>query len=313
MSGWKPSRLTREQMEERRLSAATLFHKGLKQVVIAERLGVSEASVSRWRSAWQHGGKRRLKAGAPGHRFARLSEAEWRVQWRVLGRILDRGSVAAGFDTEQWTLKRIAHIIECRFGVTYHHRYLERPLKAHGFSVQRPASRARERDERLVAEWLLHTWPALKKKALREGRTIICWDETGHTFRIRMNRTWARRGETPVVRRLSGRREISSIVVITPDGWLYARHQKNAVNTHAVLLALKYFRQQIATPLLIIWDRLNAHRGREVTDFINVHQRTPKRLCSGIPARVRARAQPGRASECLGQAADGERSSNLGR
>jgi transposase len=86
-----------------------------------------------------------------------------------------------------------------------------------------------------------------------------------------MNGTWARRGETPVVRRLSGRREISSIVVITPDGRLYARHQKNAVNTHAVLLALKYFRQQIATPLLIIWDRLNAHRGREVMDFIDAH------------------------------------------
>lgn len=88
-----------------------------------------------------------------------------------------------------------------------------------------------------------------------------------------MNRTWARRGVTPVVRRLSGRREISSIVVITPDGRLYARHQKNAVNTHAVLLALRSFRQQIATPLLVIWDRLNAHRGREVMDFVNAHPR----------------------------------------
>jgi hypothetical protein len=35
----------------------------------------------------------------------------------VLGRLLDRGAVASGFDTEQWTLKRIAHLIERRFGV----------------------------------------------------------------------------------------------------------------------------------------------------------------------------------------------------
>lgn len=125
MAEWRPSLLTRTQLEERRLSAAALFRKGLKQVVIAERLGVSEASVSRWRSAWRHGGKRRLKACSPGHRPARLSKTEW----GVLGRILDRGAVAGGFDTEQWTLKRIAHVIEREFGVHYHYRYLERPLK----------------------------------------------------------------------------------------------------------------------------------------------------------------------------------------
>jgi transposase len=38
-----------------------------------------------------------------------------------------------------------------------------------------------------------------------------------------------------------------------------------------VILALRYFRQQVATPLLIICDRLNAHRGREVMDFISAH------------------------------------------
>lgn len=87
------------------------------------------------------------------HRSARLTAAEW----RVLGRILDRGAVARGFDTEQWTLKRVGDVIEREFGVAYHYRYLERPLKAHGFSLQRPASRARERDERLVAAWLGQT------------------------------------------------------------------------------------------------------------------------------------------------------------
>lgn len=86
-----------------------------------------------------------------------------------------------------------------------------------------------------------------------------------------MNKTWARRAVTPVIRRLSGRREVSSIVVITPDGRLYARHQRDSVKTPAVLSALTYFRRQIAAPLLIIWDRLNAHRSREVIDFVAVH------------------------------------------
>lgn len=270
MNGWQPSHLTAGQKEERRLVAARLFRAGrLKPSEIARHLGVSRAAVSQWRRAWRTGGDARLKTRSTGHRPARLTAAEW----RRLGRILDRGAVASGFETEQWTLKRIAHVIARALGVSYHYRYLERPLKAHGYSVQRPASQARERDEQLVAEWLCHTWPALKKKARREGRTIALWDETGHSFRIRMHQTWARRDVTPVIRRRSGRREVSSIVVITPDGRLYARHQRDAVKTPAVLSALIYFRRQLATPLLIIWDRLHAHRSREVVDFVAQHSR----------------------------------------
>lgn len=154
--GWRAA-----QCEARRLVAARLFRAGrLSQAEIARTLGVSEAAVSQWHTRWQHGGDRRLRARATRAAATKLSP----TQWGVLGRILDRGAMASGFDTEQWTLKRIAAVIERRFGVHYHYRYLERPLKAHGFSVQRPASRAKERDERLVAEWLLHTWPALKKK-----------------------------------------------------------------------------------------------------------------------------------------------------
>lgn len=70
---------------------------------------------------------------------------------------------------------------------------------------------------------------------------------------------------------MSRRREISSIVVVTPEGRLYSRHQSGAVNTRAVLRALPYFRRQLGRPLLIIWDRLNAHRSLEVTHFIASH------------------------------------------
>ena len=77
--------------------------------------------------------------------------------------------MAAGFDTDRWTLKRIAALIEREFGVNYHPRYLERPLKAHGFSVQRPATRAKERDELVIAVWPKREWVALKTR--RSGST----------------------------------------------------------------------------------------------------------------------------------------------
>jgi hypothetical protein len=48
---------------------------------------------------------------------------------------------------------------------------------------------------------------------------------------------------------VSKRREVSSIVAITPDGRLYARHFRTSVSSETVILALRYFRRKIGTPL----------------------------------------------------------------
>jgi transposase len=162
MSGseWRPSRLTPEQLEERRLAAAMLLHRGrMTQAAIARHLGVSRASVCRWaaivRRQSRHGLRARPKAGRPPRLDARA--------WARLGRLLARGAVAAGFETERWTLRRIAALIRREFGVRYHPRYLERPLRAHGYTAQRPATRAKERDESAIAAWRRREWVAIKK------------------------------------------------------------------------------------------------------------------------------------------------------
>jgi transposase len=158
---WQPTHWTLAQLQERRLVAAGLLRQGrLTQAAIARRLGVSRASVSRWAATLDQDGRHGLKARPRTGRPPRL-EAK---AWARLGRLLDRGAVAAGFATERWTLKRIAALIEREFGVRYHPRYLERPLKAHGFSVQRPATRAKERDELVIAAWPKREWVVLKRR-----------------------------------------------------------------------------------------------------------------------------------------------------
>ena len=164
MAVWRPRHLTTAQREERRMAAARLFRAGgLSDAEIARQLGVTRAAVSRWHAAWRQGGAARLAARPKTGRPPRLSAA----QWQRLAVVIERGARAAGFDTERWTLRRIAAVIARQFGVRYHPRSLERPLKAHGFSVQRPATRARERDEYVIARWPTHEWVALKKRRVR--------------------------------------------------------------------------------------------------------------------------------------------------
>src|SRR5215213_3403826 len=147
----------------------------------------------------------------------------------------------------------------------------------------------------------------VEKKAQREHRTLLLWDETGHSFRARPGTTWARRGLTPLLRRVSKRREVSSVVAITPDGRLYARHFRTSISSKTVILALRDFRRKIGTPLLVVWDRLNAHRSRATTDFISAHahdyavaylpayapELNPEEQCNAFVKRALENALPG--------------------
>lgn len=63
-------------------------------------------------------------------------------------------------------------VIRRTFGVTYHPAHVSRLLHAVRQSVQRPRSRAAQRDEATIQAWWRERWPALeKKRPTRAGRS----------------------------------------------------------------------------------------------------------------------------------------------
>lgn len=164
--------MTPAQLEGRRLEAGRLLKAGkLKPAAIARELGVSRQSVSRWQQAWERDGRAGLKRRPHTGRPPKLKPA----QWHRLTRILARGATAAGFDTERWTLRRIAAVTEQQLRVRYHFRSLSRVLRAHGWSPQRPVTRALERDEALIAAWLQRDWPRIKRGLVEAGGSLPSW------------------------------------------------------------------------------------------------------------------------------------------
>jgi len=78
-------------------------------------------------------------------------------------RALEKGPKANGFPTELWTLARVAEVIERVTGVKYHPGHIWRVLRQMGWSRQRPARRAMQRDDEAIERWVNDRWPKVKK------------------------------------------------------------------------------------------------------------------------------------------------------
>jgi transposase len=143
----------------RRLQAWQLKQRGWSQRRIAEALGVSEGAVSQWMARARQGGPKALRhrpsPGAP-----RRLTAD---QLAPLPALLERGPEAYGFRGQLWTRGRIAAVIQLACGVAYHPRQVGRRCEAIRWSPQKPARRARQRDEAASVHWRQETWPALNR------------------------------------------------------------------------------------------------------------------------------------------------------
>ena len=139
-----------EGMEKRRRRAARMFERGVSQAAVARELEVSRQSVSRWYADWRAGGSKALKAAGRAGRMPRLTG----TQLRQVDRALRKGPRAHGFATDLWTLDRVAQVIETETGVHYHPGHVWKLLRDRlGWSRQRPARRAVERDDEAIANW----------------------------------------------------------------------------------------------------------------------------------------------------------------
>lgn len=105
-----------------------------------------------------------------------------------------------------------------------------------------------------------------KKKALKEGRTIVFVDESGLSERPSVVRTWAPKGQTPQLVFSHAWGKLSIIAGIT---WrqFYFRLYRGSIKSPQAVEFLGHLRRQIPGKLLIIWDGLAVHRSRAVCRY----------------------------------------------
>jgi transposase len=146
-------RLARQARRER---AAELFAQGRSQAQVARELDLSRQSASRWHARWQADGTTALRTRGPTGRRPKVADD----QLEGIQQALLEGALAHGFDTDVWTLERIAVVIQDLTGVELSNPSVWRLLRGRlGWTVQRPQRQAKERDQQAIQHWVAHAWP----------------------------------------------------------------------------------------------------------------------------------------------------------
>ena len=130
--------LTREQKEQRRLAAAQeLLETDKNQRPIAEDHGVTPSAVSKWKTTLEEEGLEGLKSTTDEGNQGPDSQLDDRDREQLV-ELLEEGAQAHGWETDLWTSKRVATLIEREFDIDYTPRHCSRILRELGYRPVKP-------------------------------------------------------------------------------------------------------------------------------------------------------------------------------
>jgi hypothetical protein len=129
-----------------------------------------------------------------------------------------------------------------------------------------------------------------QKKADEEARVIVWVDQSGFSLLPHHVRTWARHGQTPVLRVPLTRDHRSAIAALTVDHRLVLQTQNEAYHSTEVVRFLQLLLRKIPGKLLLIWDGAPIHRGQPIKEFLS------RSSCQGVPVSWGGAADPSRAT-----------------
>lgn len=131
------------------------------------------------------------------------------------------------------------------------------------------------------------TLAGVEKKAVEEGRTIIFIDESGVYLLPIVVRTYAPRGQTPILKEFLSYKHLSLIGAITPKGRLFLKTYDHSITSQEVISFLGQLQRMIPGLLLVIWDGIPTHRSKKIKLY----------LATGAAQRIHLEQLPGYAPD----------------
>ena len=254
-------------LEEFRRLALRRVREGEKPADVVKSLGMNRTSIYRWLKAASGRGKgeRALASRPATGRPTKLSAVQQRQVFRWIN---GRDPRQYGLDFGLWTRQIAATLIEQKFGVTLGLTAVGRLLARLGLTPQKPLQRAYQRDPAAIERWQRDTYPGIAAAARQSGAEIYFWDESGFRADTVHGKTWARKGQTPVVQRPGRRQSISAASAVNAKGGFWFATYEGALTAELFIELLKAMMRGRKQSLHLVVDGLPAHKKANVREYI---------------------------------------------
>jgi transposase len=265
-------RVSGEALAVLRGRAVAMVTAGTSRRAAARMLGLHHNTIGRWLQAWRAGGAAALaprkRGRRPGEQL-RLRPAQATALKRLIS---DQCPDQLKLPFALWTREAVQALIARRFGIDLARNTVGSYLRRWGFTPQRPIRRAIEQRPERIRAWLAEDYPRLAARAKAAGAEIHWGDETGISNQASYGRSFAPKGQTPVVRRPGRRSTTSMISSITNRGRLRFMVYEGALNARLFLAFLKRLIRGQERKIFLILDNLKVHHAKPVQAWVAAHQ-----------------------------------------
>jgi transposase len=304
------------QEELRRRALFLVEQEGLSQGQAAQMVGVHRQTVHIWLKRYRQQGEEGVLDGrrvSPRRGKGALSAEE---AGQVRAWIVEQTPDELGLPFALWTSRTVRELIERRLGKRLGPTAVQLYLRRWGLTPQKPLVRAKERQPAAIAAWLATSYPAIARRA-RAARAVIYWgDETGISNQDQIGRSYAPKGQTPVVRRSAKRVTQGMISAVSNRGLMRFMLYEGALNADGFIAFLRRVTKDAGRKVVLIVDNLKVHRAGKVTAWVESHgheielcylppyapdHNPTEYLNNDLKQQLRQQPQPGSKEELIGR------------
>jgi transposase len=171
-----------------------------------------------------------------------------------------------------WTAGIVQELIRRRFGKNLALSTVQLYLKRWNFTPQKPLQRATQRSPEAIRRWLEETYPKIARRAKREKALIYWGDETGISNQDQVGRSYAPKGQTPVVWLTAKKISTSMISAVNNQGLMRFMCYKGALNASLFIVFLRRLIKAAAKKVFLIVDNLRVHHAVKVSEWVEAHK-----------------------------------------
>jgi len=168
-----------------------------------------------------------------------------------------------------WTREAVQNLIEQQYEIALSKSQIGRLLKSWGYTPQKPIAKAFEQKPGKVKAWLKKEYPSIVERSKQENATIYFGDETGMRSDHQTGRSYAPKGETPVIKRTGQRFSLNMISAISNRGHLQFMIIDGRFNGDVFISFLQQMTKYSKKKIFFITDGHPAHKTKKLKQWLD--------------------------------------------